>query len=45
MTEEQERTLRERIAKSKNDLLMEEPCPIYEAIDEDWNDFWYYEDN
>lgn len=45
MTEDQERTLRERIAKSKNDLLMEEPCPIYEAIDEDLNDFWYYEDN
>jgi len=24
---------------------IEEPCPIYEATDEDWEDFWYNEDN
>ena len=35
------RKLRERVAKAKNDLLMEEPCPIYEATDEDWENFWY----
>jgi hypothetical protein len=45
MTEEQERILRERVARAKIDLLMEEPCPIYEAVEEDWNDFWSVEDN
>jgi hypothetical protein len=35
--------LRERVAKAKNDLLMEEPCPIYEADEEDWDDFWHNE--
>lgn len=44
LTEEQEKQLRERMAKVKNDILMEEPCPIYEATDEDWEDFWYCED-
>jgi len=34
------RRLQERIARAKNDLLMEEPCPIYEASDEDWDNFW-----
>ena len=33
------------MAKAKNDILMEEPCPIYEATNEDWEDFWYNEDN
>lgn len=28
--------LKERIAKVKNDLLMEEPCPLYEI--EDWTE-------
>ena len=36
-----EKVLRERCAKMKNEILMEEPCPIYEATEEDWNDFWY----
>jgi len=44
LTEEQERQLRERVARAKNDLLMEEPCPIYEATEKDWEDFWYNED-
>jgi hypothetical protein len=44
MDEDDYRKLRERVAKAKNDLLMEEPCPIYEATDEDWDDFWYNED-
>jgi hypothetical protein len=32
------------MVRAKVDLLMEEPCPIYEATEEDWNDFWYNED-
>ena len=45
LTNKDEQKLRERVAKLKNDILMEEPCPIYEATDEDWEDFWYNEDN
>lgn len=30
--------------KMKTDILMEEPCPIYEADEKDWEDFWYNED-
>lgn len=33
--------LNERVKKMKNDILMEEPCPIYEADADDWDDFWY----
>ena len=44
LTKEQEQELRARMARAKVDLLMEEPCPIYEATEEDWNDFWYNED-
>ena len=44
LTKAEEIKLRKRVAQSKNDLLMEEPCPIYEATDEDWEDFWYNED-
>lgn len=37
--------LKRRIAKAKNDMLMEEPCPMYEEADEDdWYDFWHNED-
>ena len=28
--------LRERIIKVKNDVLMEEPCPLYEPNDDEW---------
>lgn len=45
LTNKDEQKLRERVAKLKNDILMEEPCPIYEATDEDWEDFWHNEDN
>jgi len=45
LNNEQEKKLRERMAKVKNDILMEEPCPIYEVTKEDWEDFWYNEDN
>ncbi len=31
----------EAIRRMKNDVLMEEPCPIYEADESDWEDFWY----
>jgi hypothetical protein len=44
MTEEQEKELRVRMMRVKIDLLMEEPCPIYEATGKDWEDFWYTED-
>lgn len=37
--------LKRRVARVKNDMLMEEPCPIYEADDDDWYDFWYGEEN
>jgi hypothetical protein len=45
LTDHEEFKHRKRGAKLKNDILMEEPCPIYEATDEDWEDFWYNEDN
>ena len=45
MEEDDYKKLRERVARAKNDLLMEEPCPIYEADENDWDDFWYNEDN
>ena len=38
---ELQKELRERIAKIKNDVLMQEPCPFYEADEWDWDDFWY----
>lgn len=44
LNNEEEKKLRERMAKAKNDILMEEPCPIYEATEEDWEDFWYNEE-
>lgn len=44
LNNEEEKKLRERVARAKIDLLMEEPCPIYEATEEDWEDFWYNED-
>jgi len=44
LTNEEEKKLRERVIRAKVDLLMEEPCPIYEATQEDWEDFWYNED-
>lgn len=44
LTKEEEKKLRERVIRAKVDLLMEEPCPIYEATQEDWEDFWYNED-
>ena len=43
--------LYEEVLKMKNNVLMEEPCPLYEpewedATDspKDWEDFWYNED-
>lgn len=40
-----------KILKIKNDVLMEEPCPLYEPEWEDvtdskkdWDDFWNNED-
>lgn len=36
--------LTEAVLRMRVDILMEEPCPIYEATEEDWEDFWYNED-
>ena len=44
MSEEDYRELAELARKMKNDVLMEEPCPIYEGDEEDWDDFWYNND-
>ena len=33
-----------RVKKMKNEILMEEPCPIYDASEEDLEDFWKNED-
>jgi len=44
MTEDDYKVLQKRIIKIKNDILMEEPCPIYETNESDWEDFWYNED-
>ena len=43
--------LYDRVSRMKIDIMMEEPCPLYEPgwedvtnSPEDWNDFWYNED-
>ena len=35
--------LLKKVTRMKADILFEEPCPIYEADEEDWDDFWYNE--
>lgn len=44
MEEEDYIELMEKALRMKVDVLMEEPCPIYESNEEDWEDFWYNED-
>lgn len=44
MDETDLKELQQRALRMKTDILMEEPCPIYEADEEDWDDFWYNED-
>lgn len=44
MDETDLKELQQRALRMKTDILMEEPCPIYEADEEDWEDFWYNED-
>ena len=44
MTEQDFKEISTKAIRMKVDLLMEEPCPIYEADQEDWEDFWYGED-
>lgn len=44
MSEEDYRELAELARKMKNDVLMQEPCPIYDGDEEDWDDFWYNND-
>ena len=36
--------LQQRTLRMKTDILMEEPCPVYDATDGDWEDFWYGEE-
>ena len=40
MTEEELKELAMKALKMKTNILMEEPCPIYEADEDDWEDFW-----
>lgn len=44
MDNEDLKKLAERALRMKTDILMEEPCPIYDATDSDWEDFWYGEE-
>jgi hypothetical protein len=44
MNEEDIKELQQLALRMKTDILMEEPCPIYEADEDDWDDFWYNED-
>ena len=44
MDEEDLKQLSQKAIKMKTDILMEEPCPIYEGDAEDWEDFWFNED-
>jgi len=44
MTEQDLKELQQKVLRMKTDVLMEEPCPIYEADESDWEDFWYNED-
>lgn len=44
MNEIDQKKLQERINIIKTKVLMEEPCPIYEADEDDWEDFWYGND-
>lgn len=44
MNEEDLKELSKRARRMKSDILFEEPCPIYEADEADWEDFWYNED-
>tara|TARA_S200002703_G_scaffold93513_1_gene80758 strand:- start:417 stop:557 length:141 start_codon:yes stop_codon:yes gene_type:complete len=41
MNKQDIKELHERINRIKVKVLMEEPCPIYEADEKDWEDFWY----
>jgi len=36
--------LAKKAHRMKVDMLFEEPCPIYEADEKDWEDFWYGSD-
>ena len=45
MDEEDLKQLAQKAIKMKTDILMEEPCPVYEGAAEDWEDFWQNEDD
>ena len=38
---EEFKKLAKKAQRMKLDMLFEEPCPIYEADEKDWVDFWY----
>ena len=45
MEDDDLKRLYEKCARAKADILFEEPCPIYEADENDLEDFWYgYDD-
>jgi hypothetical protein len=33
--------LLKKVSRMRHDILMEEPCPIYDADEKDWEDFWH----
>jgi hypothetical protein len=51
MKETDLKLLNKRVAEMRNEMMMEEPCPLYEPgwedvtnSSDDWEDFWYNED-
>ena len=44
MDEEDLKELQKRTLRMKIDMLMEEPCRVYEGDSDDWEDFWQNED-
>jgi hypothetical protein len=44
MTEEDLQELFIKVKRLKNDILFEEPCPIYDNVDDDLVSFWISND-
>lgn len=40
MTDKDLEELYKKVQQLKIDILFEEPCPIYDGVDEDWVDYW-----
>ena len=51
MTSKDLKFLYKKVSEMRNQMMMEEPCPLYEPgwedvtdSSDDWEDFWYNED-